>query len=141
MALTPAETRLLHETFEAIRPDLEEASVAFYERLFDRAPELQALFRDDIADQGMRFMSAVGLIIDRLDSGEDAGDHLGRLGAGHAALGIDPDHFKPMREALLETFHARLGRRFTPEAAAAWARAYDEIAAAMIAAGREGAAE
>lgn len=137
MALTAQETRLLRETFEAIRPDLEDASVAFYQRLFERAPDLQDLFRSDIANQGMRFMSAVGLIIDRMETGREATNQLRRLGTGHAALGVKPEHFDPMRDALIDTFRARLGERFTPEAAAAWCRAYDEIAAAMIAAGRQ----
>lgn len=137
MALTSEETRLLRQTFEAIRPDLEDASVAFYERLFQRAPHLEEMFRSDIANQGMRFMSAVGLIIDRLESGREASPHLRRLGEGHAALGVEPEHFDPMRDALIETFRVRLGDRFPPEAADAWRKAYDEIAAAMIAAGRQ----
>lgn len=135
MPLTPEDTRLLTETF-LLLPEVEEVSVAFYERLFLRAPQLRPMFRDDIANQGMRFMTAVRTIVGRLEARGEAADHLARLGRDHAALGVRPEHFEPMREALIETFRATLGDAFTPAAEVAWCRAYDEIAAAMIAEGK-----
>ena len=136
MALTPAEIAMLRESFSELSPELEEASVAFYQRLFAIAPELAPLFRTDIENQGMRFMSAVGTILDRLDDPEDTDGFLLRLGEGHAALGIKPEHFLPMRAALIETFRETLGDRFTAERAAAWRKAYDLIASGMLAAHR-----
>ena len=135
MALDQQEIRLVRESFEDLRPELEDASVAFYERFFARAPELRGLFRTDIEDQGMRFMSAVGTILDSLDRPAEAGTTVERLGEGHAALGVRPEHFAPMRAALIDTFRQTLGSRFTEAHAAAWGKAFDEIAAGMVAAG------
>ena len=136
MAVSKREIGLLRESFDAIRPEIEDASVAFYERFFARAPELRSFFRTDIEDQGMRFMSAVGTILDRFGDPEAAGETITRLGEGHAALGVQPEHFQPMRAALIETFEHVLGDRFTDAHAAAWGKAFDEIAAGMIATGQ-----
>lgn len=136
MAVSKREIVLLRESFDALGPDIEDASITFYERFFARAPELRSFFRTDVEDQGMRFMSAVGTILDRFDAPTGAGETITRLGEGHAALGVQPDHFAPMREALIETFVQMLGERFTDAHAAAWAKAFDEIAGGMIATGR-----
>lgn len=133
MRLTPAEIAMLRESFAELHPELDEASVGFYQRLFAIAPELGPLFRTDIHDQGMRFMSAVGTILDRLEAEGDADGMLQRLGEGHAAIGVRPEHFVPMRAALLETFRETLGDRFTPQRAAAWRKAFDLIASGMLA--------
>ncbi|HUF56582.1 MAG TPA: globin domain-containing protein [Thermohalobaculum sp.] len=136
MALSEREVLLLRESFDALGPDLEDASVTFYARFFARAPELRGFFRTDLQDQGMRFMSAVGTILDRFGAPDGAGETIARLGEGHAALGVRPDDFKPMRAALIETFGHMLGERFTDAHAAAWGKAFDEIAGGMIATGR-----
>lgn len=141
MALDETEIALLRESYKAMTPRLEDASVFFYERLFAIAPELRPMFRDEIPNQGMRFMTAVGTILERLDAPGGASDTLARLGQGHAALGVEPGHFAPMRTALLETFRETLGPGFTERHAAAWGRAYDEIAAAMVRAGAPGTGE
>ena len=48
--------------YRGIRERLVPASMDFYDNLFALAPELRALFRSDIASQGMRFMiEAIGL--------------------------------------------------------------------------------
>ena len=136
MPMSKQEIGLLRDSFDALRPDLEDASVIFYNRFFARAPELRSFFRTDVEDQGMRFMSAVGTILDRFGDPDGAGETITRLGEGHAALGVQPGHFPPMREALIETFGQMLGERFTDAHAAAWGKAFDEIASGMIATGR-----
>lgn len=135
MALAQQEIALLRGSFEALRPELDEASQAFYRRLFAIAPELETMFRTDIENQGMRFMSAVSMILERLERKGEAEQEIERLGEGHAALGVQAGHYAPMRTALIETFDEVLGPTFTDEHARAWGKAYDEIAAGMIAAG------
>lgn len=135
MSLDDRQIALVRESFEEMKPNLEDASVAFYERLFEIEPRLRPLFRDNIHDQGMRFMAAVGTILDQLDEPGGGTETTTRLGEGHAALGIRPGDFKPMRIALIDTFRSTLGARFTEDHAEAWGRAYDEIADAMVRAG------
>ena len=116
----------------------EPASTAFYDLLFDRAPQLRSLFREDIAGQGMRFMSTLGTILAALDRPEDLDDELTRLAESHAAIGIEAGHFEPMGKALIETFDLTLGDDFTSEVEEAWTAAYDLISREMIARGKMG---
>ena len=137
MKLSKDEIATLRESFAELKPQLEDASVAFYKRLFAIAPDLETLFRADIENQGMRFMTAVGTILEQLENQGEAEDILKRLGEGHAAMGIKAEHFAPMRQALLETFAEILGDRFTTPRERAWGKAYDRIASGMISATKD----
>ena len=56
MTIDDTQIRLVRESLPGIRELLVPASMDFYDNLFALAPELRALFRSDIASQGMRFM-------------------------------------------------------------------------------------
>ncbi len=122
-------------SFDELRPYLEPTSLQFYEALFERAPELRSLFREDLRAQGMRFMNTLGLILaDMEHPGEPSVDYA-ELGKLHTTLGIRKSHFKPMKEALIDTLRATTGEQLTPELEAAWREAFGEFADKLIAAG------
>src|SRR6056297_282980 len=134
MPLTDADTDLVRRSLEIMRErraDRTPFGTAFYDRLFEHLPEARALFRPDLEAQGMRFLSTLQLIVDALDKPEALDGPLARLGEGHRAYGVRPEHFAPMAEALLETMRGDLGERFDAETEAAWRRAYDEVAERM----------
>jgi hemoglobin-like flavoprotein len=135
MTLTTAKIDLIRDSFAHLQPHVETASALFYDRLFEIAPNVRTLFRADMAGQGMRFMSTLGVILQDLDDPEALGPYLERLAIGHAAYGVRPEHFRPMGQALIETMRETLGPAFTEEAVAAWEAAYDHIASQMIALG------
>ncbi|HSF94033.1 MAG TPA: globin domain-containing protein [Thermohalobaculum sp.] len=130
--LSHGEVEAVRESFATLQPRVGEASQMFYERLFAIAPELRSLFRDEIEEQGMRFMTALGAILNYIDDPVALTPHLQRLAKGHSAYGIKPEHFRPMGEALIWTMRKSLGDRLSSEAEAAWVRAYDELARRMI---------
>jgi nitric oxide dioxygenase len=137
MTLTPERIAMVRQTFHDLAPEKEMASQRFYELLFEIAPDLRALFRGDIESQGMRFMTTLGLILDDIDNPVALRPHMERLAKGHAALGVKPEHFIPMGEALVRTMEEVLDERFPPGARAAWEDAYAHIADQMIALARE----
>lgn len=108
------------------------ASEAFYARLFEIAPELRKLFREDLNGQGMRFMTALGAILDHIHDAEALAPHLERLAKGHVKYGVTPEHFRPMGEALIWTMREALGDDLSPEAEGAWRVAYDHLASEMV---------
>jgi len=75
MTLTTAQIELIRDSFIRLQPDVENASELFYRRLFEIAPELRELFNDDMAGQGMRFMSTLGVILDHFDDPEALRPH------------------------------------------------------------------
>jgi hemoglobin-like flavoprotein len=133
MTLTTAHIGLIHDSFRRLQPNVEAASELFYDRFFEIAPELRAMFRSDIAEQGMRFMSTLGVIVENLDDPQALRSHLEHLAQGHAAYGVKPEHFRPMGQALIWTMRETLGKQFPEDAAAAWEAAYDLLAREMVA--------
>lgn len=138
MTVTARQAELIRESFETLRQRLEPASMSFYEALFRRAPDLRAMFRDDLAGQGMRFMTTLGTIIGNIEDPEALGDRFAELGRGHALMGVRAAHFAPMGEALMETLREEMGADFPPELEAAWRAAYDELAARIVRRGQIG---
>jgi nitric oxide dioxygenase len=135
MNLTPHEAQLIRASYEKLLPRVAEASVSFYETLFDLAPELRALFRDDLAGQGMRFMSAIGVIVGHLDAPQLLDQRLQALGRSHAAFGLTETNYRAMEEALFITLREALGPDFTRATQEAWRIAFRHMTEAMIRAG------
>jgi hemoglobin-like flavoprotein len=137
MPLDAARSARMHDMLVRLRRDHPEAAEDFYHLLFERAPELRVLFRaEDMEGQGMRFMTALSVLVERLDRPGEMAAELRELGRGHSAYGVKAQHYPPMREALLDTMRAKLGAEFDEDAAAEWAALYDRAAAEMIAAAR-----
>ncbi len=131
MPLTDREIALVRQSFARLREiktTQNPFGEAFYERLFEKMPEARSLFRSDLSEQGMRFLSTLGVIVDCLDAPEGCTDTMQRLGQGHAAYGVKAEHYGPMGEALRETMADWLGERYDAETDAAWAAAYSDVA-------------
>ena len=90
------------------------------------------MFRDDLAGQGMKFMSTLAVIVDGLHQPESLAKQYGELGSVHGTLGVTAAMFRPMGEALIATVKHTLGDRFDDGVAEAWGIAYGEMAAALI---------
>ncbi len=132
MTISAADIRLVQQSFDRLRADFDTHSTFFYEALFCRAPELRRYFRDDLEGQGMKFMTTLGVIVQKLEDESQIAEHYMGLGRLHAALGIHVADFAPMEEALIDTLRNALGEGFTPELDAAWRRAYAVVSGNMI---------
>ncbi|SLN67815.1 Bacterial hemoglobin [Roseovarius litorisediminis] len=135
MPLTQRQLELVRESFSVLRDDPIPKSIDFYTSLFRQAPELKAMFREDLAGQGMRFMATLGAIVDNLHDTKAMADRYADLGRAHRALGVRAQDFEPMGKALIETLSATLGDAFTPEMQEAWETAYTEFSRDIIAKG------
>jgi len=133
MALTDRQIALIRESFTALRDDPKPKSLDFYEAFFARAPELREMFRtDDLAGQGMRFMSTLGMIVDNLEHPGALAERFADLGNAHRAMGVKADHFAPMGAALNDTMAQTLGDGFTQEAREAWEAAFAQVSQEII---------
>lgn len=132
MSVSRRQSALIRESFARLLDRLEPASVAFYEALFAREPAFRAMFRDDLAGQGMKFMTTLGYVVENIDRPEALGDKFEELGRVHAMIGVRAAHFAPMGEALVDTLRAELGATFTDEVEEAWRAAYAELSERVI---------
>ena len=89
------------------------------------------MFPADMSAQGMKFMSAMGMILQHLDRPGGLGSHLDNLARGHADYGVKPGHFRPMGQALIDTMREMLGHDLPEGAEFAWITAYQMLAAEM----------
>ncbi len=131
MQLTDTEMSLIRDSYLAAREEIEKASVDFYKRLFDRSDEIKQLFRTDMDDQGMRFMTALGVIVRNLDEPERLAEVLEGLGKGHAALGIRVDQYGIMTDVLVETLSAHSADLWSDTTEDAWRHALDQVSDVM----------
>lgn len=133
MLVSERELAAIRRSFELAEAAREfDRSPLFYQHFFRRAPEKRAMFRDDLAGQGMKFMGTLRTLVGGLSEPATVDTTLKPLAQGHAALGVAPADFEPMREALIDTFRDVLGEEFTPEMEAAWRAAFDRFSQRMI---------
>jgi len=132
MSLSGAERDLIRTSFRAMSRSGPTAAGRFYEKLFQEAPETRKLFVNDLEQQGSLLMGKLGLIVAQLDNLEGQVPALEDLALRHVAYGVKPEHYPPFGSALLGMLGEILGDDFTPEARAAWSKAYRSLSALMI---------
>lgn len=132
MQLTDTEIGLIRDSHRRLITESDRLGKEFYIDLFNRIPEARPLFRDDLEGQGMRFMTAINVIVENLDDLRAMEAEIDKLAKGHAALPIKPEWYRQMQEALIDTFAAALGERFTNDMELAWRSAFSQICDRMI---------
>lgn len=120
MNITPEQIALLRRSYDRLTPELSSVSADFYEDLFRTHPRIRDLFQMDMHQQGMRFMSAIGLIVEHLDNPTELDRHLRMVAARHVGMDIQPADYAAMQVALIDTFRHAMGHSFTPSMEGAW---------------------
>jgi hemoglobin-like flavoprotein len=136
--MTPAQIRLVQDSFRAVVPIREAAAALFYERLFAIDADLRALFpTTDIAKQGAKLMASLGFVVHGLDRANTLLPAVRELARRHVTYGVKEHHYPIVGQALIETLASGLGAAFTPEVREAWQAAFSLLAGVMIAATRD----
>jgi nitric oxide dioxygenase len=131
--MTPEQVDLVQDSFSRILPVRKEAGVHFYERLFEIAPETRRLFRGDIRSQGDKLMSTLTVVVAALPNLDSLLPVARDLASRHVGYGVEPGHYVPVGQALIDTLEAALDLEFTEEVRDAWAEAYATLSTDMIA--------
>jgi hemoglobin-like flavoprotein len=137
--MTPDQVRLVQDSFAKVRPIAGTAADLFYGRLFESAPQVRALFPEDMTEQKQKLMAMLGLAVANLNHPETVVPALQDLGRKHVAYGTQAAHYAPVGAALLWTLEQGLGPDFTPEVREAWTETYALVARVMQAAAGEAA--
>lgn len=111
----------------------------FYRRLFELAPEVRPLFKQEIAAQVKKFSDMLGWVIAHLENPEQLCRELRELGVRHRDYGVKIDQYAPLGSALIWMFQHTLGDHFTSEMEEAWLEAYAFISFEMERGAREAA--
>jgi len=125
--------RILRDTLEITLARDDSFPTRFYERLFAAHPEVRALFhRSTPGAQNKMFAQKLAAIVDHLDEPDWLSRELPRLAANHATYGVTAEMYPWVGEALIATLREACGDAWTPEAEAAWTRAYASLTSAIL---------
>jgi nitric oxide dioxygenase len=131
--MTPGQVKLVQDSFAKVAPISEAAAVLFYDRLFEIAPSVRALFPDDLAEQRKKLMATLAVVVSGLSNLPSVLPAASALAKRHVGYGARPEHYPVVGSALLWTLEKGLGDAWTPELAAAWIAAYRTLSGYMIA--------
>ncbi len=102
-----------------------------YRRLFELAPDAQALFRSDMESQGQMLSHMLQFLVHSMSRPEMMSAGLRELGRRHDGYGVTPEQYPAFRQAFLESARMTLGEKYTAHVERAWAETIDEIIEAM----------
>jgi hemoglobin-like flavoprotein len=131
--MTPDQIDLVQSSFAKVVPIADVAAQLFYGRLFEIAPEVKPLFRNDMREQGRKLMSTLGVVVAGLRDLDAIAPAAKALAVKHVGYGVEATHYKPVGEALIWTLQKGLGEDFSAEVRTAWLSAYGVLSGVMIA--------
>jgi len=141
--MTPDQVKLVQESFAKVAPIADQAATIFYDRLFEVAPQVKAMFPTDMIEQRKKLMATLAVVVNGLSNLASVLPAASALAIRHVSYGAKPEHYPVVGGALLWTLEKGLGEDWTPGVAAAWTAAYGTLSGYMIseAYGRPQAAE
>lgn len=129
--MTPRQTLVVQTSFRAVQPILADATVLFYDRLFELDPSLRRLFQTSPTHQTRLLAQALTTVVSGLQRPDEIRPAIEALGRRHVGYGVREQHYAVVGEALLWTLERGLGDAFTPEVRDAWIAAYGWISSTM----------
>ncbi|GMI84838.1 NON-SYMBIOTIC HAEMOGLOBIN 2, ARABIDOPSIS HEMOGLOBIN 2, HEMOGLOBIN 2, phytoglobin2, haemoglobin 2 [Hibiscus trionum] len=147
MGFTEKQEALVKESWEVLKQDIPHFSLLFFSLILEIAPAAKNMFsflRDspEIPHNNPKlkahavkvFKMTCESAIQLREKGEVvvADTTLNYLGAVHVNSGVIDPHFEVVKEALLRTLKEAMGEeKWSEDMKAAWAEAYDQLAAAI----------
>lgn len=129
--MTPEQVSMVQDSFRKVVPIAGTAADLFYDRLFAIAPEVKALFPNDLKEQKKKLIAMLATAVNNLHQVESIVPAVQDLGRRHAGYGVTDAHYEPVGAALLWTLEQGLGPDFTPPVKVAWTEAYVTLAGVM----------
>ena len=138
--MTPEQIKLVQDSFAKVAPISEKAAELFYGRLFEIAPQVRAMFPDDMTEQRKKLMATLAIVVQGLNNLDAILPAASALAKRHVSYGAEAAHYPVVGQALLWTLEQGLGPSWTPDVAAAWTGAYTTLSEFMISEAYEKAA-
>jgi hemoglobin-like flavoprotein len=130
--MTPDQIRLVQRSFSQVAPLSDQAAVLFYDRLFEVAPQVKAMFPADMREQRRKLMTMLAAVVNGLGDLPSILPAASALAKRHAGYGAKAEHYPVVGSALLWTLEKGLGDGWTPEVSNAWTVAYGTLSGFMI---------
>jgi len=130
--MTTASLERIRNSFELLAPRIASMTVTFYDTLFEGRPDVRALFKVNMDIQRQHLAAALALIVRNLAMLDALQEPIRQLGRDHARVGVRPEHYPMVRDAMLHAIGEAIGPAWTAELAADWRALLEEISAVML---------
>ena len=130
--MTPDQVKLVQQSFAKLAPIADQAAVMFYDRLFEVAPHVKAMFPADLTEQRRKLMATLSAVVNGLGTLESVLPAASALARRHVSYGAKAEHYPVVGGALLWTLEKGLADGWTTEVADAWTAAYGTLSGFMI---------
>jgi hemoglobin-like flavoprotein len=130
--MTPEQVKLVQDSFSKVVPISEQAAIIFYDRLFEVAPAVRAMFPDDMSEQRKKLIAVLAMVVNGLGNLPSVLPAASALAKRHVSYGTKAEHYPVVGGALLWTLEKGLGDAWTSDVAAAWTTAYGTLSGYMI---------
>jgi hemoglobin-like flavoprotein len=130
--MDPSQVKLVQESFAKVAPISGQAAAVFYDRLFEVAPAVKAMFPADMTEQRKKLMGTLAAVVNGLSNLESILPAASALAKRHVGYGAKAEHYPVVGSTLLWTLEKGLGDAWTPDVAAAWTAAYGTLSGYMI---------
>ncbi|CAN3376090.1 hypothetical protein DIURU_001956 [Diutina rugosa] len=132
----------MEEEKEVSRPQVRQtssstvASSLFCRQLYTNLLQMKPVYGKmfpSIHHQAVSFAGVISFALSQLERLDAIDQYLCNLGKRHSRiLGIEPEMFETLGEALIDTFHERFGIRFTQELEVLWIQLYMYLANSIL---------
>jgi hemoglobin-like flavoprotein len=121
----------LEHTLERVVARIGDPAPRVYEQLFDRAPELRALFVNDesCSVRGEMFHRVVEALVDVAGDRPYAGTMISAEWVNHGGIGVTPAQFDSFFDAVVTVFRQALGDEWSDDIDQAWRLTLARVAA------------
>jgi hemoglobin-like flavoprotein len=130
--LNRASAARIRDSYDRLAPRIDAVVDRFYTNLFELHPPVRALFPSDMTRQRAHFAAAVAVVARNADRLEMLEMPLMELGAQHMRLGVTPEHYPAVRDALISALAEALGDHWTPRLKADWLAALNYVIITML---------
>ena len=130
--MTPEQVNLVQQSFAKVAPISERAAELFYDRLFEVAPTVRAMFPADMTEQRKKLMGTLAVVVNGLSNLSAVLPAASALAKRHVSYGAKPEHYPVVGGVLLWTLEKGLGEAWTSDVAEAWTAAYGTLSGYMI---------
>ncbi len=133
--LNSAQTAIIKATAPIVAQHAETITGVFYPLMFERYPEVRAVFNQAHQQGGSQPRALADAIIAYASNIDNLGvlaQAVERIVQKHVSLNITPPQYEIVGECLMEAIGRVLGEAVTPEIADAWGAAYWQLARLLI---------
>ncbi len=109
--MTSDQIKLVKSSWASLILIAESTGHLFYKRLFEIAPELRPMFKNDISLQEKKLVDMISYVVVNLDKLREIAADVKELGEKHRGYGATPKHYQIVGECLLWTLAQGMGEK------------------------------